>query len=94
MCNENMHLRSLLSDLLNSEQLDEDDESEDCIHFFDNYKWKSKDGVDQKDFQRLLQIGLNGNMDKEKLDEFMEMVSSDGEHHLYFVIYESRKAVA
>lgn len=83
----------ILGRLLNSASLDEDVEANDCLDVFDQYDWIMKPGSNEGKFKRLLEKGKAGNMAKAELDEFITMVSGEGEFHLYFTIYQGQQAL-
>lgn len=87
------HTYELLERLLNSSALDRDTEANDCLEVFAEYDWEKQAGYDDRRFRELVALGNDGDLSRDQLDEFMSMVSSDGETHLYHTIYEARQAL-
>lgn len=85
---------TILGCLLNSAALDMSTEAKDCLEVFDQYDWLMAEGCDATRFLALKDKGNAGTMVKEELDEFIGMVSDDGEVHLYFFIARGHAAVA
>ncbi|TNC80222.1 MAG: hypothetical protein C9356_14945 [Oleiphilus sp.] len=86
-------LHRILSELLDSSLLDLEKEASDCLEVFDQYDWKPKPGVKMFTYEHLLNKGLSGNLTVEELDEFMGLVSREGEYHVYLVIREAQMLV-
>lgn len=83
----------ILHELLDSSLLDLETESKDCLEVFDQYEWVKKPEYDEDVFQQLKEKGDAGRMSSEELNEFMDMVSRDGEYHVYLTIREGCKAI-
>jgi hypothetical protein len=88
----NMYM--ILGDLLNSAALDRDTEAKDCIEVFGEYEWAMTPGCDEALFQHLLEKGINGTITVDELDGFMDMVSREGQTHVYFSIHQGIKSLA
>ena len=93
MTAEYQTLLPLLSELLDSSQLDKASEAQDCLDVFEDYEWIMKPGSNEDRFGTLYDKGISGSLSVEELDEFCDMASLDGEHHLYLTIREACKAV-
>lgn len=87
------HTHEILEKLLDSSLLDLSTEAKDCLEVFDQYEWVMIPGCDAAVFQQLKDKGDAGTMSSKELNQFMEMVSRDGEHHLYLTIFEGRMAI-
>lgn len=83
----------ILSTLLSSAALDPSTEARDCLEVFDQYEWAMKPGCDETRYQALLEKGNSGTMTEDELDEFMEMVSWEGEVHAYYAIRLGQVAI-
>lgn len=87
------HGLDILEELLNSSNLSASAEAKDCLDVFHEYEWLMKDGCDEDVYANLLDKGIAGEMSLKELDQFMDMVSKDGQHHIYFSIYEGCKVL-
>ncbi|MDQ2077440.1 hypothetical protein [Marinimicrobium sp. ABcell2] len=83
-----------LGQIVSSPLASTEDEAKDCLDFFNNYNWVKKPNADEKQFQSLLEKGNAGEMSEEELDDFMEMVSDDGDWHVYYALFNGQKALA
>lgn len=88
------NLYMILGELLNSAALDRDTEAKDCVDVFGEYEWAMTPGCDEALFQKLLKRGNNGTITTDELDDFMDMVSREGQTHVYFSIHQGIKAIA
>ena len=88
---ENMSV--ILGELLDSAPLDNSSEAKDCLEVFDQHEWEMKPGGDTKRFQQLKVKGVSNTMTLNELDEFIGMVTRDGQTHVYFSIMEAKKAL-
>lgn len=84
---------TILRELLDSAALDLSTEASDCLEVFNQYDWEMQPGCDEFEFQCLRDKGNSGSMTEDELDEFMEMVSRDGQTHIYFSIYQGHRAI-
>lgn len=80
------HLIGIAKALIDTSDLDADTMAEDCLSVFDEYEWMPRDGVDKQRFDDLLDSGVRGELDKDGLDEFMNLIDPVGETHLYYWI--------
>ncbi|WP_286241236.1 hypothetical protein [Neptuniibacter halophilus] len=87
-------LALLLGDLLNSVLLDGATEARDCLDCFEDYDWVMNPNGDRVLFDELLKKGLDGDMSITELDQFMGMLSAEGNYHHYLSIYQGRQALA
>lgn len=88
------NLYMILGELLNSAALDRDTEAKDCMEVFVEYEWAMTPSCDEALFQELLEKGNNGTITIDELDDFMDMVSREGQTHVYFSIHQGIKAIA
>lgn len=77
---------TLLQKLLESSQLDLETEANDCLQVFNDYDWKRNHNSDEAAFNTLLDAGRENRLSITELNEFMDLVSTEGEHHLYKII--------
>lgn len=87
------YLATIIKAMIDSANLDESSEARDCLDVFDNYEWKAKEGCDLERFNSLLRKGNDGELSKDELDDFMGLVSDDGETHLYYVIRKAKSVL-
>jgi len=85
---QNTFLKLILSALVYSTALDSS--GSDALEMFEDYQWLPRPGADPDLFTRMIDTGNNWTMNREQLDQFMDMVSATGDTHLYFWI---RKAL-
>ena len=83
----------ILSDLLASAALDPLSEGRDCLEHFNEYEWQMISGKDTDRFQLLLAKGNEGTMTSSELNEFMAMVSQEGQLHLYYTLWIGHQIV-
>jgi hypothetical protein len=86
--------KRLLAILLNSAGMDMMDQCLHCLATFDNYEWQPKAGLSASDtniFHMLHALGEINALSIEKLNEFMELVDSQGEVHPYYAVYMGNK---
>jgi hypothetical protein len=84
-------LHLVLAALLDSTALDAEDMAQDCLEVFDQYDWQPAAGVDQSRFDKLLSLGLNGDMTQQELEEFVGLVSFESEKHLFWSIQAGKR---
>lgn len=84
----------ILSDLLASEALDLASEARDCLENFEDYEWQMIPGKDSDRFETLRDKGNEGIMTLQELNEFMGIVSQDGQFHLYYSLWIGHQIVA
>lgn len=83
----------LLDKLTNSVALDKREEYLDCLTVFTDNDWKMKAGANAERFQQLLDKGNEDEMSQDEMDEFMDMVSEDGQTHVYHTMHMSEQAL-
>ena len=83
---------NLLDELIDSPLLNFSTESKDCLDVFDQYEWVKKPECDEDLFQQLKEKGDAGTMSGKELNDFLDMVSRDGQYHVYLAIREGCKA--
>ena len=83
--------RIVLSGLLESAALDSRLEARDALDVFEQYEWTPKTDVDVNKYNELMTKGSNGDLSITELDEFMGLVSEDGQYHLYYLIIKAKE---
>lgn len=83
----------LLDKLTNSVALDKGEEYLDCLTVFSTTEWQMKAGANEERYQQLLNKGNEDEMSMEEMDEFMDMVSEDGQTHVYHTMRLSELAL-
>ena len=85
-----MSLKDVVASLLDCASLDPQVQYNDCMICFDSYEWEMLPNANAERFQELRAKG-GEDLTHEELDEFMDMVSPDGEVNEYFNIVRGRK---
>lgn len=84
---------SILSNLLVSASLDPSTEAKDCLAVFDEYEWIMKPSCERVRFELLVERGNSGTLSLDELDEFMNLVSDEGDLHHYYFIFHGKHAI-
>lgn len=84
---------SILSNLLVSASLDPSTEAKDCLAVFDEYEWIMKPRCERSRFEFLVERGNSGTLSLDELDEFMKLVSDEGDLHHYYFIFHGKHAI-
>lgn len=73
--------------LTSTADLDADTQAKDCLANFEEYNWIKSEGANPELFDELLNAGLEGEMSKNQLFEFMSLIDPvNGETHVYYWI--------
>jgi len=91
LTDKNVYLIEILTGILGSCALNE--EAILARNDFNDYEWTAKPDINLNDFNRLLEIGKNNDMTESDIDDFMELVSDSGQHHLYYLIRKGHHAI-
>jgi len=91
---QHLNCLHILDALLGNALLDVDTEAKDALASFSDYAWSCRRGVDEARFDALMAWGHEGTLTRSLLDELMELVSDEGEAHVYFFIYQGHKMIA
>lgn len=84
---------TIINELIDSAALDLSTEAKDCLEVFSEYDWVMLPGCDESKFKMLQTKGNEGEMSQAELDDFISMVSREGEIHVYYSIYQGQKAI-
>lgn len=88
--------RDCMGELIDSAFLDASELASDCLEVFSCYEWEPLKGLNDKQlarFNQLLGLGDREEMTNQQLSEFIELVSGDGQVHIYYRRVQARKLV-
>ena len=94
LAEQHAYLKTILERLLDSSALSE--EKRDCLDQFAFYDWQPLPGCDKARFNELLEKGkdeFGDGLSVCELNEFIEMVSDEGDTHIYFELQRARIAL-